>query len=267
MKFSVVLLCLLAGLGACSAKDSPPDPYATVSMFCSEWGKAACGPSTVSACAGTETATDALTQACVTSQQAYCDKLMSTTTGYNSRNASQCLGAVQRAYSDSKLTAAEIAIVRHRGDPCNHLLKGPAGQGDTCGSDDDCNTLDNYLCIMKSGAGTCQIPKVVPNGDPCDAPEASCNAGYYCDGNCVKSKAVGGKCAANFECASGLACDPTALKCAAPVSQTECTADEDCAPTSAAVANVCDIPAGLPSGKCVSLIILGSSEGLCEDLR
>jgi hypothetical protein len=179
--------------------------------------------------------------------------------GYSSEQASTCLSAVERAYSDGKLTALEIATVRHRGSPCNHLIKGPQAVGEGCTTDDDCNTLKNYLCVIKSGGGTCQIPTLVDNGTSCDAPEAACNPGFYCSASekCVQSTAVGKACADTFECAAGLDCDPNTSKCVARVSQQNCAKDDDC------TTNVCDLPAGL----CVNSITLAPSEALCTDLR
>ena len=261
MKFSVVLGCLAVSFLGCSGKEPTPDPYATVSMFCDGWAKAACTGDVVVACSGAEAADNSLTQACLSSQHAFCLTLVPAA-GYSSENASQCLSAVQTAYGDGKLSAREIATVRHRGDPCNHLIKGPQAKGESCDVDDDCDTLNDYLCIVKGGAGTCQIPTLAANGDPCTAPEAACNAGYYCDENCVKSKAVGSTCAASFQCATGLVCDGDPMKCVAKVSEANCTKDDDCM-----LNKVCDIPVGASTGLCVSSISLGSTSTICEDLR
>ena len=111
---------------------------------------------------------------------------------------------------------------------------------------------------MKSGVGKCAIPMVVANGTSCAADDATCNPGFYCDGeHCVQSLDKDEKCMNDFECASGLACDATSGKCAERVSQTKCAADGDC------TTNVCD----LPIGKCVSSIILSPAEGLWQDLQ
>ncbi|MET0790083.1 MAG: hypothetical protein ABW061_01055, partial [Polyangiaceae bacterium] len=123
MKLSFVLLGLAVGIGACSSKEEAPDPYATVGQFCLAWGEAACTSAAVAACAGDD-ATDALTHACVASQADFCERLVPST-GYSSAQAGTCLSAVQSAYSDGRLTALEIATVRHRGAPCNHLIHGP----------------------------------------------------------------------------------------------------------------------------------------------
>ena len=260
MKFSIVLLGLVAAVGACSgAKDD--EPNATVASFCDSWAKSACNPSVVGICSGAENADEALTASCLISQRNFCETLLPTR-GYSSQKAAECLTAVQAAYRDARLTAAEIATVRHRGDPCNHLIKGPQGKGDTCVSDDDCDTSNDYLCVTKSGEGTCQIPIVVENGTSCAAPGAACNPGFYCDGdNCVQSKPVGGKCSIDFECTTGLSCDTATLKCVARVSQKDCMKDDDC------TTNVCDIPVGSSTGLCVSSITLGASQAICEDLR
>lgn len=259
MKLSFVLLGLAVGIGACSSKDEP-DPYATVGQFCLAWGKAACTGTTVSDCVGDD-ATDMLTQACVTTQAAFCEGLVPST-GYSSTQAVTCLNAVQAAYSDGRLTATEIATVRHLGEPCNHLIKGAAAKGGSCTVDNDCNTLDNYECIIKSGdTGTCQIPVVVANGNACDAPDATCNTGYYCDGNCVQ-KRVSGSCTADVQCDPALICDPDTMKCIAKVDPKSCTLDSDCVNGS-----VCDIPAGSTSGKCLKTIQLSPSESICLDLQ
>lgn len=264
MKSSFVLLALVVGIGACSGKDEPPDPYATVGQFCLAWGKSACTSQTVAACAGDDTS-DALTQACVTSQATFCETLLPAT-GYNSTQAAACLSAVQSAYADGRLSAAEIAIVRHRGEPCNHLIKGPQPKGGTCTVDEDCNTLENFECVMKGDQGTCQIPKLVPNGTACDAPDAVCNDRFYCDGNCVAYKTVGAKCASDAECDPALACEPDAAdvpRCTSKVAPDKCKADSDCPSETPA----CDIPVGASSGKCVKNIVLSPSESLCQDLE
>ena len=260
LKFSFVLLCLLS-IGGCSSTEDAADPNATVSGFCGNWAKAACSNAVVLVCSGAEKVDAELTDSCVTSQRRFCEGLIPDK-GYSPQNASQCLQAVQDAYKDARLTSEEIMTVRHRGEPCNHLIKGTQAEGDTCVNDDDCNTLKNYLCVVKSGEGTCQIPKAVENGDSCSAKGAACNPGYYCglDEACVQSKAVGKKCAASYECATGLVCDPDTALCTARVSPDSCTQDDDC-PT-----NVCDIPVNSSTGRCVSAITLSTSTAICEDL-
>lgn len=261
MKLRLLLLSLMAGLAGCSSTDANSDPNSNVTKFCENWGKAACSSAVVLACSGADKLTDALTQTCIDKQQAFCEGLLPSN-GYSSAEAQQCLNAVKDAYSNAVLTAKEVSTVRHRGDPCNHLIKGPQSKGGSCSSDDDCDTVHDYLCIAKSGEGSCQIPSVVANGTSCEAPEASCNLGFFCDGsNCVQSKASGKACNADFECATGLSCDPDTSKCTARVSQTECTKDDDC------TTNVCSIPSGASTGRCVDKIILAPSEGICEDLR
>jgi hypothetical protein len=269
MKFCAFLLGLVACFAGCSAKDQSPDPYATVSDFCAAWGKKACNSVVVNSCSGMDT-TPTLGDSCVQSQRVFCEKLVNEHTGYSSVQAQTCLDAVGRAYADAKLTALEIATVRHLGDPCNHLFKGPQALGESCAEDADCDTLKNVQCVMKSGSGTCAIPTVVANGTSCSAPGAACMPGFYCsaDENCVQSKTIGAKCTATFECATGLDCTGldedagvTSGKCTARVSQTACTADSDC------TTNVCDIATGASTGMCVNSIILAPTDGVCGDLR
>lgn len=262
LSFCFLLLGLLSA-GGCSSAEDAPDPNATVSGFCGNWAKAACSAPVVQACAGVDKVDASLTDACVMSQRVFCEDLLSPAKGYSSQKATQCLNAVQEAYKDARLTATEIATVRHRGEPCNHLIKGPQGAGESCGSDDDCDTVKDYLCVKKSGEGTCQIPKLVENGDPCSAPDSACSPGYYCgiDEACVKSKAVGKTCAADFECETGLVCDSTTSKCTEKVSPESCTQDADC------TTNVCDIPYKASEGRCVSSIILSGTTSVCTDLQ
>ncbi len=261
LKFSFVLLCLL-GIGGCSSGENDADPNATVRGFCENWGKAACSSAVVVACSGAEKATATLTDACISSQQAFCEGLLPAQ-GYSPQRAAQCLDAVQRAYNDAQLTPLEIATVRHRGDPCNHLIKGAQAEGESCLSDDDCDTLKNYLCVFKSGEGTCQIPTVVDAGKSCSAPGAACAVGYYCgvDEACVQSKSSGDKCTASFQCGTGLECNADTEKCVTRVNPDSCAKDDDCA------TNVCDVPVGASTGRCVARITLAASTGLCEDLR
>jgi hypothetical protein len=80
------------------------------------------------------------------------------------------------------------------------------------------------------------------------------------DEACVQSKPAGKKCAAEFECATGLACDPDTSVCTTRVSPESCTRDEDC------VTNVCDIPVNSSSGRCVSSVTLAVSNAICESL-
>jgi hypothetical protein len=268
MKFCAFLLGFIACVGGCSAKPATPDPYATVSDFCQAWGEAACNSLVVKNCSGMAT-TAPLTEACVEQQQVFCEGLVNANPGYSSTQAKTCLNAVSAAYKDASLTADEIATVRHLGDPCNHLIKGPQAVGDSCTQDDDCDTLTNVQCVMKSGVGTCVVPTLVANGTSCSAAAAACMPGFYCDGShCVESDAVGDKCDADYECATGLTCSgidadagTTSGKCATRVSQTACTADGDC------TTNVCDIAAGATTGVCVDSIILSPTDGVCGDLR
>jgi len=259
LKFRFVLLCLL-GTAGCSSTEDAPDPNGTVSGFCGNWAKAACSNSVVLACSGADKVDASLTDKCVSAQRVFCEGLFPAK-GYSSQKAAQCLSAVQNAYSDGKLEADEIATVRHRGEPCNHLVKGTQDKGESCTIDDDCDTVQNYLCVFKSGQGTCQIPTVVGAGKSCSASGAACAVGFYCgvDEACVESKSENDKCTDTFQCDTGLDCDGG--KCVARVDPTSCTQDADC------TSNVCDIPSNTSTGRCVSRIILASTTGICEDLR
>jgi hypothetical protein len=109
---------------------------------------------------------------------------------------------------------------------------------------------------------------VVANGTSCSAPAATCNPGFYCDGeDCVQSHDVAGKCDADYECGTGLSCSgigdggAATGKCATRVDPDMCTADSDC------TTSACDITGTGTTGTCVDQIILARAENLCEDLR
>ena len=261
LEFGFIFLCL-AGTFGCSSTENAVDPNATVSGFCANWAKAACSNETVLACSGAAKVDANLTDACVTSQRIFCERLVPSK-GYGSLKASQCLSAVRDAYRDARLTAQEVETVRHLGEPCNHLIKGPQRQAESCTQDQDCDTLHDYLCVVKGGRGSCQVPSLVANGTSCAAPDSACNPGFYCTGgddpNCVQSKALGKPCTADFECVTGLVCDGD--ECSERVSPESCSADDECA------TGVCDIPVNSSSGRCVSALTLSSSSRVCEDLR
>jgi hypothetical protein len=266
MKSSAIFLCLVACLASCASKVTDPDPNATVPGFCEGWGKAACSATVVSHCLGIDPGdvTADLTSSCVTSQQKFCEQLVPP--GYVSTQATDCLSAVQKAYSDGTLTSSEVATVRHLGGQCDHLIKGPQSEGDSCTTDNDCDTVDNFVCVMKRGIGACAIPKIVDNGTSCKAAAATCNPGFYCDNNCVQSAAADEDCAHDYECANGLSCDLTADagtgKCVAAAPPSKCSSDDDCpAP------KFCDIPAGGDTGSCVSAITLTPDAAMCETLK
>jgi len=261
LKFSVVLWCL-SGAAGCSSTETHLDPNATVSSFCENWGRQACSAKVVLACSGADKLETELTESCVESQQAFCAQLLPSK-GYSSQKATQCLRAVQTAYADGVLSADDIAVVRHRGEPCNHLVKGSQGVGESCASDDECDTLKNYSCVFKSGVGTCQIPALVANGTSCAAADAACNPDFYCgaDQYCVHVKSAGNSCTESFECDTGLECDSHSSKCVMRVDATSCTKDDDC------TTKVCDIPVNSATGRCVQSITLSGSSSICEDLQ
>src|SRR6478609_2805059 len=137
--FSFILLCLSA-IGGCSSAETAFDPNASVSSFCGNWAKAACSNETVLACAGADKVDADLTDSCAISQRLFCERLVPHE-GYSSLKATQCLNAVQAAYKDARLSAEEVLTVRHLGEPCSHLIKGPKRAAESCATNNDCNTL------------------------------------------------------------------------------------------------------------------------------
>jgi hypothetical protein len=267
MRLSSLLLPLLAvGLiASCSStkKRSVSDPLGTEQKFCTAWAKAACNAKVVEACSGTA-ATDATTQACVTAQSSYCLGLVPP--AYAPDHAQECIDAVKAAFADAKLTAEELALLREPlASPCDRLNKGPKGEGDTCFSPDDCNSLEGLVCVTKAGvsSGSCQVPVEVGGGLDCTGVAAVCAKGFYCDGsNCIGKKTSGQKCDESTPCADD-------FQCLGPTGSMTCQAKTDaggtCTDNAQCKSGICAKPAS-GTGKCVPAVVLAPTEPMCADL-
>ena len=250
------LLLLSAGVAAsCSSTKhtSVTDPLATELGFCTQWAAAACNSKVVTACGGSA-------DSCNSRQSTYCQGLLPS--NYNSKNAKTCIIAVKNAYADAKITADELKVVRDLGAPCNQLVEGPKQAGDTCGADDECDSIIGLFCVIKAGQteGTCQVPQVVGGGLDCSAPAAQCATGFYCNGqNCIVRVAEGGTCDLDHPCLETSQClgATGSMTCAAkaPVGGT-CTKNEDCASTICAVG----------TNRCIDSVTLTPDSPLCKDL-
>src|SRR5688572_29251410 len=135
---------------------SEDEPAETREGFCNRWAQAACSDDVVSACQAADV------DACRLSQEEFCLDLVPED-GFVDDRADACINAVRGAYSDADLTAAELETVLRLGAPCDSLVRGPRGVGESCTSRLDCDAPAGFDCVFKGSddTGTCQEPVVV----------------------------------------------------------------------------------------------------------
>ena len=259
----LIFLALGISFLACSSEKSGSpavDPYRSEDSFCGEWAKAACNKTVVDKCSGGGDDT----AACVQKQASWC--LSALPENYSPKKAKACVEAVRKAYSDSKLTAEEIKVVRFFAEPCHQLSQGPKSQGDTCTRTSDCDTVEDVTCIIRPGEaeGSCETAIEAGGGDPCSDKNVVCADTHYCDGaNCLTKLQEGKPCDAAMPCAPGLRCVDMSgtFTCVAKLGTAAvCTADDEC------VSGVCAKGTGAADGKCVENLELGVTVALCDDL-
>jgi hypothetical protein len=265
MKTPLIALCLLAfslPLGCGTDEETPPDPLATRTGFCKEWGKNACNDDVVDACQSPDK------DACAETQADFCLEILPE--NYDVKRARECLAAVKAAYKDAKLSADDIAVVLKLGAPCDQLSAGTEDEGDACTKSDDCNTAADQTCVIKGSdtEGTCQKPTEVGPGESCRGAGDVCPEGFFCDSrNCLAYRDTGDECTGDFECQPSDHCvadatDATIMTCEARLARSkECTVEADCQ------SRYCAIAKGETTGKCADTIILSVSELLCESLQ
>ncbi len=239
-------------LGACSSSTEEPDfPYETREGFCGAWAKAACNEKVLSSCGNPDGA-----ESCRAKQSASCLAQVGET--YADEHAEGCIKAVEKAYSDAKLSLAEVQLLALATAPCDRLFKGPRNKDQSCTSTQDCDTLSGFRCIGEQP--TCQIPVEVAGGGRCAAADTVCAAGLYCNGqNCVARVPLGQACLSE-PCEESLICH--AGTCSRLADDfTECTGPAQCA------SGLCDVPAGSSVGICVPLLDLGITSQTCAGLR
>jgi hypothetical protein len=254
----LVLGLALAGGCSSSKKRKSTAPTANKSSFCTDWAKAACNSAVVSACAAADV------DGCVAAQSEFC--LAALPPHYDATNAKTCVAAVKAAYTDAKLTRDELTVVRDFGAPCDELNKGPGGEGESCATNDDCNTLEHLRCIKKIGdaIGNCQVPVEVGGGFPCTQLNETCVEGFYCNGaNCLAAPTGGAACSDEIPCASDFQCTgaPGSQACTDKGDPTDpCAVDGECK------SDICALNAA-GGGICVDQVVLAATEPLCTDLR
>ncbi|MEZ4227213.1 MAG: hypothetical protein R3B13_40110 [Polyangiaceae bacterium] len=252
----------LGFVGCSSEKSGTPavDPYRSEESFCGEWAKAACNKTVVDKCSGGGDDTEA----CVQKQSSFC--LAALPANYASKNAKACVEAVKKAYSDAKLTAEELQLVRTFAEPCDELSQGPKAEHDTCTRSSDCDTVAGFRCIIRPGdaEGSCETPVIASGGDPCADANVTCAETHYCDGsNCLTKAAEGKACDASVPCAPGLRCADMSgtFTCVSKAGTgATCATDDDC------TSGVCAKGSGASEGKCVETLDLGVTVSVCDDL-
>jgi hypothetical protein len=262
MRKPFLTLCLLAlslPLGCGVDEETPPDPLRNADGFCKSWAQSACQQKVVDNC-NAPTMDD-----CIDKQEDFC--LGVVPENYSSKRAKECLSAVKAAYRDAVLSADDIDVVIKLGAPCDQLSTGTSDEGDACTKNDDCNTADGLVCVIKADAttGSCETPVIVGGGKSCADDEQVCEEDFYCNGrNCVAYTETGETCVGDFECHPSERCLLVldAGTCEPRLERSEaCTADSDCQSL------YCAIESGETEGLCADSIILSLHEPLCENLR
>jgi hypothetical protein len=249
----MIARCLILGLvllAACK-KQEPPR---TREQFCRDWAAAACSEEVISVCQASSA------EACHSSQEAFCRKLVPS--DFSDANGTVCIDAVRNAYKDADLKDAELATVLKLADPCDALIVGPKGQGDTCTKQSDCDASAGLQCVRKSTSsdGVCEVPEEVGGGRSCKAAQKTCSAGFYCDGNnCIEAKSSGQDCMIQEECGLSGFCGDDG-KCADRLAVGDpCNSDGQCK------TGICYEFQG--NQTCTNRIRLARAEPLCDDLR
>ena len=253
MRHIALFFCFAAAAAAsCSSEDGVPD---TPDEFCGEFAEAACNSEVVQACQAADAS------ACRESQVAFCLGQLPAS-GFSGDAAESCLDAVESAYADADLDAAELGIVARFDAPCDRLVRGPGAQGATCTDRRDCDATAGFQCVLAGEAtGTCQRPVLTGPGEECSTVGAVCTEGFYCDGShCIAGESVGEACVAHEQCgASGYCGLLSECEARLPV-RSPCGFDEQCA------SGLC-YRLTATEQVCTDRVRLSLSEPLCDDLR
>jgi hypothetical protein len=241
-------------VSACSSSDD--DEPETRESFCELWARAACSPEVVSACQAADESN------CEASQTAFCLSRLPPG-GFSGARANQCIDAVEAAYEDADITADEIQTVLRFAEPCDQLVRGLRAEGEACDSRSDCDAPSGFDCVFKGDetSGTCQLPETIGAGRDCSAPNAVCEAGFYCNGeNCIAGENVGDPCTYHAQCGPQGYCGLTSVCAARGGVGSPCGFDEQCA------SGVC-YRFSATEQVCTDRLRLSRSEPICEDLR
>jgi hypothetical protein len=181
---------------------------------------------------------------------------------FSDAHGDACLNAVSKAYADADLSGAELASVLELAPPCDAIIRGPVGLGESCSTSRDCDGSQGYKCVLRGDAikGTCQIPEVVGAGQKCAALQQVCPEGFYCDArNCIAAKDLREACLSDYECGERALCGNDSMCTAKLDLGAPCVAGNQC------LSGVCYSINGQKS--CVDRVRLSPAESLCDELR
>lgn len=254
MRHIALLFCFAAATApSCSSDDGAPD---TPDEFCDRFAEAACNTEVVQACQAADAS------ACRESQVAFClDELSAVR--FSGDAAESCLEAVESAYADADLDAAELGVVIRFESPCDRVLRGPGVEGSVCTDRRDCDASAGFECVLPGGQaeGTCQRPVLTGPGEDCSTIGSVCTEGFYCDGShCIAGESLGETCLTHAQCGARGYCGAVS-ECEArlPV-RSPCGFDEQCA------SGLC-YQLSATERVCTDRVRLSLSEPLCNDLR
>jgi hypothetical protein len=244
-------LCCLMLCAACGEDD--PEPR-TREEFCRDWAAAACSEEVVDVCQA-KSAED-----CRQSQESFCRDLVPD--AFSDREGASCIDAVKAAYVDGELEADELATVLALGEPCDRLTVGSKSEGESCSERAECDVSSGFECVLKSGSdeGTCEVPEEKEGGRDCEAAQATCEVGFFCDGsNCIEARDAGDDCTIQAECGESGYCNDDG-QCAERVAISDpCSADVQCS------SGLCYEFEGEKT--CTDHIVLARAEPLCDELK
>lgn len=254
-------LMWMTGCGSDDAEETPEGPkHPDVAAYCNARARVECSQQTVENCAAPSV------EACVAKRQMVCAGTIPAGKSYRHGEAEACVAAVEGAFADAIVTTDERTSIA---DACAALFETEAGvTGSSCSVDSDCRMSEDYRCVLRADAdagkmkGVCQIPKSVGAGESCEAVDAQCDSGLYCDegAHCVKIGTAGSACSATKPCGEGLKCDPEEGKCMQKAAiGSPCESDDDC------FEGLCN-PAG-ESRICSGKMILSPGDPACAEFR
>jgi hypothetical protein len=179
---------------ACS---SSPNPYATVSEYCTAYAKAICQIS--STCQFDPTA-------CETYQSGQCTAAAASTSTatrqYNSGNVQACLNALNAAYGNNPSSISSKQVANYT-QVCSKVFVGSAAEGAACTSSFDCASSTDICASAPNRSAVCAQPTQRNAGEDCGDRGDQCPSNYYCSSTsvtCVASQTTGQPCGATDPC-------------------------------------------------------------------
>lgn len=265
-----VLAVFTLSLNGCSSdskptQEAPAAPkYPDLGAFCAAIGNAECSDSILTSCGVPDKTT------CAGAVQATCvsgtgDVTFGRNTGnYQPSKGDACVAAVQAAYADAKVTAAEYGTLRAACDLAFSALR-PVGY--ECSIDADCDITSGLICTVAGSKKKCAAPGTKGKGDDCT--QAACMPPLVCGPSnfCVSGRDQGSPCTAVSDpCSAGLLCE-NSVCVARHGTNTSCLANEECA--SGFCARVPDISNPMmlnPNARlCEEALVYGTGAPLCQN--